>query len=58
MNNKTNYEYLLSDLSSLKGVGTKTKNLFKEEKILIIYFELQWKTSKNLNTEKKPGHQK
>ena len=27
MNNKTNYEYLLSDLSSLKGVGTKTKNL-------------------------------
>ena len=29
MNNKTNYEYLLSDLSSLKGVGTKTKNLLK-----------------------------
>ena len=32
MNNKTNYEYLLSDLSSLKGVGTKTTNLKKEEK--------------------------
>ena len=30
MNNKTNYEYLLSDLSSLKGVGTKTKNLLKK----------------------------
>jgi len=29
MNNKTNYEYLLSDLSSLKGVGIKTKNLLK-----------------------------
>ena len=33
MNNKTNYEYLLSDLSSLKGVGTKTKNLLKKKNI-------------------------
>ena len=33
MNNKTNYDYLLSDLSSLKGVGTKTKNLLKKKNI-------------------------
>ena len=33
MNNKRNYEYLLSDLSSLKGVGTKTKNLLKKKNI-------------------------
>ena len=33
MNNNTNYEYLLSDLSSLKGVGTKTKNLLKKKNI-------------------------
>ena len=40
MNNKTNYEYLLSDLSSLKGVGTKTKNLLKKKNINIylIYY--------------------
>jgi len=27
---KRNYEYLLSDLSLLKGVGTKTSNLLKK----------------------------
>ena len=32
MNNKSSYEYLLSDLSKLKGVGTKTSNLLKKKK--------------------------
>ena len=27
MDNKSNYKYLLSDLTSLKGVGLKTTNL-------------------------------
>ena len=42
MNNKRNYRYLLSDLSSLNGVGIKTKNLLKEKKINNI-FDLLWK---------------
>ena len=33
MDNKRNYNYLLSDLSSLKGVGKKTSNLLKKKKI-------------------------
>ena len=32
MNNKRNYQYLLSDLTSLKGVGIKTMNLLKKKK--------------------------
>ncbi len=47
MNNKTNYEYLLSDLSSLKGVGIKTKNLLKKKKINNL-FDLLWKLPKIL----------
>ena len=31
MNNKSNYRYLLSELSTLKGVGTKTVNLLKKK---------------------------
>ena len=31
MTNKSNYEYLLSDLSYLKGVGLKTTNLLKKK---------------------------
>ncbi len=46
MNIKTNYEYLLSDLSSLKGVGTKTKNLLKKKKINNL-FDLLWKLPKS-----------
>ncbi len=46
MNNKTNYEYLLSDLSSLKGVGNKTKNLLKKKKINNL-FDLLWKLPKS-----------
>ena len=34
MNNKSNYEYLLSDLSALKGVGIKTANLLRKSKFI------------------------
>ncbi len=46
MNNKTNYKYLLSDLSSLKGVGDKTKNLLKKKNINNL-FDLLWKLPKS-----------
>jgi len=45
MNNKSNYQYLLSDLTSLKGVGIKTMNLLKKKKINNI-FDLLWKLPK------------
>ena len=46
MNIKRNYKYLLSDLSALKGVGTKTTNLLKKKKINTI-FDLLWKLPKS-----------
>ena len=39
MSNKSNYEYLLSDLTKLKGVGAKTTNLLKKKKINNIFDE-------------------
>ncbi len=46
MDNKSNFKYLLSDLTSLKGVGIKTKNLLKKKKINNI-FDLLWKLPKS-----------
>jgi len=46
MDNKSNYKYLLSDLTSLKGVGAKTTNLLKKKKINNI-FDLLWKLPKS-----------
>ena len=46
MNFKRNYEYLLSDLKTLKGVGIKTTNLLKKKKINNI-FDLLWKLPKS-----------
>ena len=46
MKNKTNYEYLLSDLNSLKGVGIKTQNLLKKKNINNL-FDLLWKIPKS-----------
>ena len=46
MNNKSNYKYLLSDLSNLKGVGIKTTNLLKKKKINTIS-DLLWKLPKS-----------
>ncbi len=45
MDNKSNYKYLLSDLSVLKGVGKKTANLLKKKNINNI-FDLLWKLPK------------
>ena len=46
MYNKSNYKYLLSDLTALKGVGLKTTNLLKKKKINNI-FDLLWKLPKS-----------
>ncbi len=46
MNNKSNYKFLLSDLSALKGVGSKTVNLLKKKNINNI-FDLLWKLPKS-----------
>ncbi|MBD1140131.1 ATP-dependent DNA helicase RecG [Pelagibacterales bacterium SAG-MED38] len=46
MDMKRNYEYLLSDLNLLKGVGTKTSNLLKKKKVNTI-FDLLWKLPKS-----------
>ena len=46
MDIKRNYTYLLSDITSLKGVGSKTANLLKKKKINNI-FDLLWKLPKS-----------
>ena len=50
MDIKRNYEYLLSDLKSIKGVGLKTSNLLKRKKINSI-FDLLWKLPKSIQIE-------
>ena len=42
MKNKNNYDYLLSDLTKLNGVGKKTMNILKKKKINNI-FDLLWR---------------
>ena len=46
MNNKRNYQYLLSDLSALKGVGIKTQSILKKKNINNL-FDLLWKLPKS-----------
>tara|TARA_B100001093_G_scaffold306971_1_gene292985 strand:- start:82 stop:2133 length:2052 start_codon:yes stop_codon:yes gene_type:complete len=46
MDYKSNYKYLLSDLSVLKGVGTKTAKILKKKNINTI-FDLLWKLPKS-----------
>ena len=46
MNIKSNYEYLLSDLTLVKGVGVKTTNILKKKNINNI-FDLIWKLPKS-----------
>ena len=46
MLNKSDYNYLLSDLSTLKGVGKKTTSLLKKKNINNI-FDLLWKLPKS-----------
>ena len=40
MKNTNNYEYLLEDLTKLKGVGKKTSEILKKKKLItyLIYF--------------------
>ena len=35
MKNTNNYEYLLEDLTKLKGVGKKTSEILKKKKLII-----------------------
>ncbi|MDC3119726.1 ATP-dependent DNA helicase RecG [Candidatus Pelagibacter sp.] len=46
MDIKSNYNYLLSDLTALKGVGVKTTNLLKKKNINSL-FDLLWKLPKS-----------
>ena len=46
MKNKNNYDYLLSDLTKLTGVGKKTKEILKKKKINSI-FDLLWRLPKS-----------
>ncbi len=46
MDIKSNYKYLLSDLTALKGVGAKTTNLLKKKNIDNL-FDLLWKLPKS-----------
>ncbi len=46
MSNKKNHNYLLSDLTKLKGVGNKIANLLKKKKVNTI-FDLLWKLPKS-----------
>jgi ATP-dependent DNA helicase RecG len=46
MKNKNNYNYLLSDLTKLNGVGKKTMQILKKKKISNI-FDLLWRLPKS-----------
>ncbi len=46
MSIKSNYKYLLSDLTALKGVGAKTTSLLKKKNINTL-FDLLWKLPKS-----------
>ena len=52
MNFKSNYQYLLSDLNKLKGVGNKTASLLKKKKINTI-FDILWKLPKSYTDRSK-----
>ena len=46
MKNKNNYDYLLSDLTKLIGVGKKTMEILKKKKVNNI-FDLLWRLPKS-----------
>ena len=46
MENNKNYEYLLKDLTNLKGVGIKTMEILKKKNINNI-FDLLWRLPKS-----------
>ena len=43
---KNNFNYLLNDITKLKGVGKKTKEILKKKKITNL-FDLLWKLPKS-----------
>ena len=46
MKNSKNYQFLLNDLTYLKGVGNKTRDLLKKKQINTI-FDLLWSLPRN-----------
>ena len=46
MKNKSNYEFLLKDLTKLNGVGKKTAEILKRKKINNL-FDLLWRLPKS-----------
>ena len=40
------YEYLLQDINSIKGIGTKTSKLFRKKNINTI-FDILWSLPRN-----------
>ncbi len=55
MSNKKNHNYLLSDLTKLKGVGNKIANLLKKKKVNTI-FDLLWKLPKSYTDRSKTSN--
>jgi len=52
MKNSKNYEYLLNDISVLKGIGKKTTNILKKKNIQNL-FDLLWKLPKSFTDRTK-----
>ncbi len=54
MKNSKNYQFLLNDLTYLKGVGNKTRDLLKKKQINTI-FDLLWRLPRSYTdrTQKK-----
>ena len=52
MKNNKNYEYLLKDLTNLKGVGIKTMKILKKKNINNI-FDLLWRLPKSYTDRSK-----
>ena len=46
MKNRNNYDYLLSDLTLINGVGKKTMQILKKKKVNNI-FDLLWRLPKS-----------
>ncbi len=55
MSNKKDHNYLLSDLTKLKGVGNKIANLLKKKKVNTI-FDLLWKLPKSYTDRSKTSN--
>ena len=46
----SNYEYLLSDINKINGIGTKTAKLFRKKNINTI-FDLLWNLPRDIMIE-------